>query len=148
MKNIKFWVVLFAFTGIITSYLFSCFLWDLYCFNRLSNRTNAESIDWKIVGIKNYKYIVKANYEFKLNDEVYKKEQCFFNKKFPNYHSAKGYMNKLKTFENQVWYNPKNLKICSLEKKFPFKSTANFVLSLTVLLYFFWLRLYIKKVCA
>jgi hypothetical protein len=93
------------------------------------------------VGPERYESVV--NYSFHLGGEV--KEGFYHFKKplFPNEAACRSSIEKFQEKAWQIYYNPYNPQIASLQKLFPFKALIHTILSFAVLLYFLYFRSYL-----
>ncbi len=137
---------LFLISGIISLWIGGKFVYHLYEYFNLTQTEVAQVRNWSVEEIKSGKFALIADYSFEKKGTTYTKHFQFKNPIYTNPYIAEDHIAKWKKERWQVWYNPKNPSESSLQKIFPFKEGIHLLLCIGVLLYFSWLRFYIRRV--
>lgn len=126
------WKLLFGLTAAITLFIATQFFIDLNTYFSLSHTAPAKITSWNILELNTDKYALEATYTFKNRQATHRFQKTYF----PNPRAAESTLQELKKTPWHAFYNQKN---SSLQRLFPFKHAIHLLLSLGVLLYFFWL---------
>ena len=138
-KN-NFFLILFLFSSCATLYtgvsLGAQVLYQLRL-NRVSIATNLEM---KVKQGGNDQFLIEAKYSF--NDEKGQEHvaQSLLENRYPNRFLAQRQVQEMLLYDWKVFFNKRYPDLNSLQKVFPFKKLFHFLISLGVLLYFFFLR--------
>ncbi|MCB1080777.1 MAG: hypothetical protein KDK69_03040 [Chlamydiia bacterium] len=121
------------------------FLYDLHHYFLLSHTAPVHINEWKVEEIKPGKFSIFASLEFQVGERIFYKNYRFLKPVYQNPYVAEALIERWENERWEVWYNPKDPQIASLQKAFPIKAGVYFVLCLGVFLYFSWLRIYVRK---
>jgi hypothetical protein len=141
-KN-RAWFFLFTITLAFTGYLTIAATCYLYKYYSLNQSIKPEKIQWKITKDKNLKYQIYANYQYNINDKIFKNED-HLKRIYPNKYVAVSYINDLKK-DLKIFYNSRNPKKASLVHSFPINCCFRAFISICVLIYFYYLKRYWQK---
>jgi coproporphyrinogen III oxidase len=117
----------------------------LWHYEKLSQHAVAEITAWGVQKKGGSKYILYAAYTFEVDGQKFFSKTFFTQPVFLNAPSAEAEGKQWMSKPLQVWYHPSKPSISSLEKNFPFKASIHALLSLGLLLYFFFLRKYLTR---
>gem|GEM_PF-1281292 len=141
----RIWLALIGITA-------ACFLWILVSFTsqltsylKLSASAPAEILDWVPKEIRPETYHSVVNYCFELNGDILEGE---YNFQKPIFKTEAAAIETIEKFQERPWniyFNPKNPQEAALQKMFPIKSGIHLLLSLAVLLYFYWFKHYLSR---
>lgn len=140
------WVCVFSFLAIVVTILF--FNWALATWDylKLSSQTMGKVDAFFVKQLKENTYGIEASYTYNILGKEYKDKKVLTNPIFLNEYAAQSHLEKYwKAQDWPVWYSAKHPGNSSLQKLFPVKKFLSFFLSLSVLLYFLWLRKYVEK---
>ena len=121
------------------------FLYHLHDYFLLSENTKAHALQWEVEEIKSGKFSIAASFEFQVQKQMLTHRFRFPKPVYQNTYLAQNLIDQWKLEEWEVWYNPRNPQIASLQKRVPLKEGIYFGLCLVVFLYFAWLRVYVRK---
>ena len=120
------------------------FVCQLHHYLFFSHSTLAEANEWRVEELKPGKFTICVNVTFWVEGTKLHRLFKFSKPVYQNHYLADACIKKWEKGSWQVWYNPKNLKMISLQKIFPFKTGIYFILSVGLLLYFWWLGIYMR----
>ena len=121
------------------------FLFNLHHYFLLSHVAPATISEWKVEELRAGKFTICANFKFQVGETEFYQHFKFSKPVYQNPYLAQALIKDWKDESWQVWYNPKNPEITSLQKSFPIKTGVYFALCLGMLLYFSWLRIYVQR---
>ncbi len=112
----------------------------------LSARTEATELLWSVVPKNSSFYTLQASYRFNLEGKTLQGTTTFTTKpSYPNEWAAAYDIQKLQGEKWEVFYNPKKPEKNSLARFFPFQPLLYTALSLSLSLYFTFLRFYTSR---
>ena len=144
----KFFVILIVLVSGVGLWMGGRFFFSLYHYFLLSQATPALVNRWKVEEIQSGNFIICATFAFQVGEQTLYQSFRFPKPVYQNQDLAYALVEKWKERDWQVWYNPKNLKMVSLQRSFPIKAGVYFILSVGVVLYFLGLKIYIQRVGA
>ncbi|MEX0961243.1 MAG: hypothetical protein WDZ28_00080 [Simkaniaceae bacterium] len=141
----KIWTALLGLTALCVLFMSAAFLKDLRRYFNLSESTSVEILEWIPKEIKKDRFESIVNYSFQLGDKIFEGFYDFRKPTFLNRPSCEKALVKLQERSWQVYYNPKDPSQAALQKFFPYKKMIHVLLSLAVLVYFFYFRDYLIR---
>jgi hypothetical protein len=138
-------MVMFVIAGGAAVWLGGDFFFKLHQYFLLSSSAPAKVSNWS-VHEKNGKFTVEAGYHFEIPNRSIEGRYAFPKPVYPNPHLANDLVERWEDRSWEIWYNPKNPYQVSLQKAFPTKKVFQFGLSLAILIYFGFLKIYVKRV--
>ncbi len=121
------------------------FALDLYAYLSLSRSAAVEVNEWRVEECKPGVFALFADYHFQIDECHYSQTFRFPKLTYNNPYMAKEHSALWSEKEWKVWYNPRNPRVASLQKLFPFKKAIHLLLCVGVALYFVWLNAYVKR---
>jgi len=98
--------------------------------------------------LKSGKFSINVNYQFEWKGQTIHGVYDFPKPIYQNPYIAGDHISEWKEKSWTIWFNPKKPTFASLQKKFPTKKAINLALSLAVLLYFVFLKGYVRRMNA
>ncbi len=136
-----FWKIIFVVAFLIAIWFVGKSTFGLWRYFSLNAEAPATIEKWEIVQFSSSKFGYEVNYYFKIGSRRYEKKELLAYPVYPNKYAAEGEIKNLEKDKWTVYYSRARPQVCSLERSFPLKSSFYALLSLGVLLYFFWLYL-------
>jgi hypothetical protein len=94
-------------------------------------------------------YGIEAHYTYIVDGVSYQDHKVLTHPIFLNATSANMHLTRYwKEQDWSVWYNTKRPEVSALQKLFPIKKLISFLVSLGVLVYFFWFKRYATHRCS
>ncbi len=121
------------------------FLFSIHHYFLLSESAPATVSEWRVEEINSGKFAIVATFEFQAGGRTFYEHFRFPKPIYQNQYLSNALIEKWKGESWQVWYNPNDPHIASLQKSFPIKSGIYFVLCLGLFLYFSWLQAYVRR---
>jgi hypothetical protein len=135
----KRWILLFIFLAMPTLWFCAKAGYELICYARLSSHTKARVVSWEVEELSLSKLYLKCSYTFEVNGTLHEGKTRFMQPEFLNRPSAEQALTTFSSYSWSAWYAPKNPSFSSLQKLFPYKNSFSALISLGVLLYFYFL---------
>lgn len=135
-------------TSAIALWVGGQFFYELNQYFQLSADTPVFLDQWNVKEEKSGKFSISVNYQFEWKGQPihgvydFKKPTC------QNPYLANNYISEWKEKSWTVWLNPDKPTFVSLQKTFPTKKVINLALCLAVLLYFTFLKGYVRRMNA
>ncbi|GAB4186926.1 MAG: hypothetical protein Tsb0015_05110 [Simkaniaceae bacterium] len=148
MRQNIVWKILFTLTSLASIWLGLVFLWKAVPYFRFALYAPAKAHSWEIIEIEPSVFSVKANYEYRVNGRDYLGSYLFSEQRFPNEHVAREAADLMEKQRHGVWYQKKHPEKAIMIRIFPYKALFRFLLSLGVMVYFLWLREYLRRFAA
>jgi 4-amino-4-deoxy-L-arabinose transferase-like glycosyltransferase len=142
---IRFWRALVILTALVSIWFLSKALWQLWGYFSLNAQTKAEVFEWKVVEKSSAQFRIEAQYHFHVQDIRHEGKTQFSDLSFLNPYAAEGAIDKLKHQDWTAWYNQNDPNKSSLQKIVPFKACFHAILTLGVLVYFFFLKNFLRR---
>lgn len=136
----KPWTFLFMAAGLITAWFGGQAAYKLWEYSRLDSHAAATIKDWR-VRQKGSSYLIQAAYTYQVKGIDYRGKSTFEKPVYLNRDSAEADIEKWAHLQWQVWVDTKNPARSTFQKMFPYKSSIYGLISLSVLIYFYFLKL-------
>lgn len=144
----RLWVVLLAISGAIALWFSALAVMGILKFSLLNAQATAEIMQWKVQEISSSRFAVEADYQFKVEDNVYHGKTKFDHPQFLNRFAAENYIANQDSKSWKTWYRDTNPARSDLEREFPQKSCLQALLTVGVFAYFFFARSMVSRVLA
>ncbi len=102
-----------------------------------------ENIKWQVEQLNEDRWIIKADYRFKIKNKEYRGETLFKNDLYWNSWAAESALKVYSQKDWMVWYSSSNPQYSSLQKNFPLKECISTGILWIILIYFFGLGYYV-----
>ena len=139
-RLLQLWVILMVITALITCWFAYQAGIKGWKYIRLSGQVPAEVLQWNIKKISTSQYALHATYCYVVDGRELTAETLFSSPRYPNLFAAELDLKRWKAEKIHAWYQKTNPQFSSLEKRFPKKELINVVVSLGVLLYFYFAK--------
>lgn len=141
-KNYAWLCFLSLLTGAVGWIILKTF-YLIYLFISLDASAPIANIRWEVKQLNEEKFVLKADYNFKVNDQTFSGETEFRNDIYWNPWAAQDALKVYEQKDWEVWYASHNPSYSSLQKNFPLKESVSSGILLVILLYFFGLGYYV-----
>ena len=121
------------------------FFYNLNRYFHLTHFADAQVFDWKVVEIKSGKFSVEAAYQFQIEERRIVGTYSFLKPVYPNPYLVEDLIEAWQGKAWKIWYNPKHPHEAALQKMFPVRKAIHFAVSLGIILYFSFLKIYVKR---
>lgn len=136
----KIWTLLLALSGTVALWYTGQAALHLYRYNSLSGEGEAHIEQWGVRKDGASKFALVSNYYYIIDDKAYKGTTAFTQPYYLNLPSAEQEIQKINCQTMPVWFNPSKPQISSLHKEFPTKNCFNSVITLSIFIYFYFLK--------
>lgn len=140
------WQILLVSLALVASYFSLTSYILMYQYARLDTRTVPESVHWSSHALNNERYVLKANYVFRVKDRNYTNEALLLNPWYRNEWAAEQEIPIQMKKNWEIWFSSSNPESSSLQKIFPTKECVSSILLWGIFVYFVLLGLYMEKV--
>lgn len=140
--------LLFLITSYAALWIAGHFFYDLNDYFRLSKHVPAMLDGWTVKEDEKGIFSISVNYRFEWKKQTIQGGYDFKKPTYQNLHLANHHVKQWKEKSWTVWINPSNPAAVSLQKIFPIKGCIKLALSLAVLLYFTFLKGYVRRISA
>ena len=147
MISRSFFIGIFLIVGGGALYLGGQFFFKLHQYFLLSTSAPAKVSDWNVIE-KNGKFTLEARYKFETQGGVVEGTFSFPKPVYQNPYLAEDLIKIWAEKSWEIWYHPKAPYGATLEKNFPIKKGFQFGLSLVAIVYFAFLKIYVKRMHA
>lgn len=137
------WRVLVIIAALISLWCIGRLALNLQDYFRCSKLTSGKVIDWRVIERSAGIYHLSAAYEYQVEGQSYSGTQIFNKPQFSNRHSAEYVLSRYESKEWPVWVSSSNPEVSAIQREFSIKLIVQAILSVGVLIYFFWLKEYI-----
>lgn len=141
-------ILLVCLVSLVGVWMGGRFIHRLYEYFLLTSHVRASHINWDVEECNPNRFVVAATFECIVKGETLSRRYVFNAKTYQNPYLAQATIQELEHLPLEVWYNPRNLQMVSLEKTLPIKEAIYFGLCLLIVLYFAWLRTYVHKLAS
>jgi hypothetical protein len=111
---------------------------DIYHYLRMSKIVIPNEVEWSIKKFNEETFIPEGSYQFTLNG-VTIVGKTSLQQRYLNPFAAQEAINKFIYLSPQVWFDPSNPQISTLEKTFPLKKSFYAGILWALVIYLFWL---------
>lgn len=101
--------------------------------------------EWRVKEEKKGKFSISVNYQFEWKGQSIAGVYDFKKPTYQNPYLAQDHIQEWSEKSWAIWLNPNQPTFVSLQKQFPMKKGVNLALCLAVLLYFVFLKGYVKR---
>ncbi len=129
----------------VTIWVGARFALDLYDYLSLSRSTAVQVNEWRVEECKPGAFALFADYQFQVDECDYHQTFRFPKLTYNNPYMAQEHCALWSEKKWEVWYNPRNPHVASLQKLFPFKKAIHLLLCIGVVVYFVWLNGYVRR---
>ena len=149
MKNLTLprliWTLLVVVAAIAALWFTGRFGADLYRFFRCSHRVEGRITEWSVREIRSGEFHLVAQYNYRFQDINYIGTQIFKTPVFNNPHSAEYVLKRYAAKRWPVWVSQDEPNVSTLQRHFSVKLLVQALISIGVLIYFLWLKEYLKQ---
>jgi hypothetical protein len=138
--------LLFLVTSCVALWIAGPFFYDLNHYFKLSKNVAAILDNWTVKEDAKGIFSISVNYQFEWKEQTI---QGIYDFKKPTYYNlqlANDHVEEWREKSWTVWINPSQPTAVSLQKVFPMKGCIKLALSLVVLLYFAFLKGYVRNI--
>lgn len=128
---------------------FGVFLWygsitayKLYLFYSIDSKIKPVSITWKIEQKSEEKFLIWANYSFKVKEKIYQGSDQLEEGPYRNLYAAEKSKTQAEQNKWVILYSQNNPEINTLERNFPYKESLYTAIMVFLILYFIGLATY------
>jgi hypothetical protein len=139
--NLLFW----GFFLTVSVYFGVVFLQEIYCYSKLDKKVDAKVGRWEVLELNNGKFAIAAEFSYEVKGTKFIRQTKFLKTLFLNQPSSITFLKSQAKKNWKTWYSSKDPSYASLQKKFPHKSLNRWLVSLGVLVYFFWFKKFFEK---
>lgn len=136
------WKVFFLAISAVALTLTGKFAYALYSYMIFDVSVPAKVTEWCVVETEPSKYQLGAEYTYFFEGE-HAGSHLFSGPKYNNSFIAQEHLNQFEKHSWRAFVRSHDAKVSTLQHNFPFKQLIHFLLGVSVLLYFSWLRSYI-----
>lgn len=136
---------MFLITSCVALWIGGQFFHDLNHYFQLSTNIPASLDEWNVKEGKKGTFSISVNYKFEWRGQTIHGVYAFKKPTYQNPYLANDHIKEWKEKSWTVWLNPRKPTFVSLQKVFPMKGGIKLVLCLAVLLYFTFLKGYVRK---
>lgn len=142
-KNI--FTLLFLITSCVALWIGGQFFYDLNHYFQLSKSVPATLEEWNVKENEKGIFSISVNYQFEWKGQSIQGVYDFKKPTYQNPHLANDHVKEWQEKSWTVWINPSKPTVVSLQKVFPMKEGIKLALCLAVLLYFTFLKGYVRR---
>lgn len=136
----KTWLLIFIFTGLAALWFSQSAIRQLWFFYQLKLSVPATVQEWTIEEVTPDRFALSASYFYEFQEKSYSGKCVFQEPIYQNRYSAEADKILWEKLSWSAWMNPKQPKISSLQRLFPWKGTVYAIVTLGIFGYFFTLR--------
>lgn len=144
VKN-QVWLVLVLAVALATAYYLTIGVQSLLYYSNTGTSAQPIELTWNYRKIGSDTYAPVAAFSFFHQQAAVKGETQLSRPLFRNAAAADQVLRDLEQQEWSVWYNPKNTKQATIERRFPIKDTLSAITMLGLLVYFIFLGYYVQR---
>jgi len=142
MQKNTVWLALIATLTLIMLWYSGVFLYRYYNYIRLGAKAPAKEITWTVEPRTDEQFLLKANYSFNANNQVYTGNSVVEERGYWNRYSAEKGVEDFSKKKWNIWYNSNDPTHSSLQKNFPLKECVSAAIMWAIVFYFLWLGYY------
>ncbi len=113
---------------------------ELWSFFRLDTQVVAKIKNWQVDQVSSSKFTLIASYEYVFQNKKLSSESRVAPPYFLNSYAARDALSLQSYKEHKIWIDSTNPTYTAMAKKFPYLSVFYSLISLVVLLYFFYVK--------
>lgn len=122
---------------LVGAYVFHA-VYLFYQYNRTSEQTVAENVQWTVVPLSDERYVLEGAYTYVLNGDHYKGSTLFSRTAYRNPYAAEEALKENQGKTWVVWYDPNDREFSTIDYHFPMKETIYASILFFLLYYFIW----------
>lgn len=142
MHSNKIWLIFLAAATLAAGWFSWSAIAKVTRYYSLQQKAEISDAAWRIAKRDEENYRVEADFSFEYGGNTYRGSELFEKPLYPNPWAAEYAMKKLESETKEAWFNPRNPRFSSLERKFPLKTVIYAITLLGLWLYFVWLGFY------
>jgi hypothetical protein len=141
------WVfrAIFSLTAMIVMWMGAQFFTKFVIHKKFSYYAKGEAIHWGVLSRAPDTHNLYVDYYYSFRGETYTAQYIFKKPLFKSREAAEMALEGKKSSSVDVWFFPKEHPVSILENEFPYNDLIRFVLATAILVYFCFLRSYMKQ---
>ena len=139
------WPIFLSIISILVVVFTSLLSIDLYRYRQLKSNVIAKELEGSVYKIGSNQYKIEVEYLYDIQGREYSKQQVIKKLTYKNVWLANQAIDALKENEINVWYNPHEPKMGTIEKSFPYRRLLSTIVLFGIFLYFCLLSRYMLK---
>lgn len=141
----RLWVGFLLISGGIAAAFLIYAAKDTWKFLRLSCEVPIQILSLSVKEIQPHRFGIEASYSYVIDGVLHQKNSLIKEKVFLNPLAAEEFKNSTRKIPRSAWYSPQDKDYAFLEKELPYKAYLNFLIALSVFVYFCYTRNFILK---